>query len=115
MDIFLVVFLLENCSKYFDEFTSWLSGERSLFLHMQKAGFLMTRQGRSNVFVIGAIKLKHRRCERECRRREAVLGVSGGMLLRKFFEKLMQFGAFLAHFLGVNFLFRRHYFSTEKT
>ena len=28
--LFLLVYLLENYSKYFDDFTCWLSGERSL-------------------------------------------------------------------------------------
>ena len=51
-------------------------------------------QGRSIVFVIGETNYKDRTCERERRRREAVLGGYGGMLPREIFEKLVQFGEF---------------------
>ena len=60
----------------------------------ESISILIHPQGRSIVLVIGETFYKHRTCERERRRREAVLGVSGGMLPRKIFEKLVHYGQF---------------------
>ena len=69
---------------------SYIFYKNSVFFHFNQCNI----QGRSIVFVIGETYYKHRTCKGERRRREAVLGGCGGMLPRKFFEKLVQFGEF---------------------